>query len=183
MSREPDEPTSTEALAELLDELAGQANAVLGQELLLEVAEQARAEYATVTLASRLMATLGAEVTMQVAGIGTVAGRLERCAATWCHLDAGTRQWLVVQDHLVAVDGVNPRSVPEGAWPATARLGLGSALRRLADDGRSAHLHLSDGTRLEVRWGRVGNDFVEVYVGERRAPRLVAHAAIVAVAH
>jgi len=56
--------------------------------------------------------------------------------------------------------------VPALAWPAAARLGLGSALRRLADAEERCVLHGTDGSRHEGLVRRVGGDFVEVAVGE-----------------
>ena len=48
----------------------------------------------------------------------------------------------------------------------TARLGLGSALRRVADGGEECRVRLRDGTAYDARLGRVGADFVEVVTGE-----------------
>ena len=63
---------------------------------------------------------------------------------------------------------------------AVARLGLGSALRRLADAGERCVLHLLDGTSHEATLRRVGADFVEAVEGEGRIV-LVAFAAVAAV--
>lgn len=178
MSREQDE-----FVAAALDDLAARADAVLGQELLLEVADQARAEYASVTLASRLMAAVGTEVCLSVAGVGAVSGRLDRCASTWCAVAATGRGWVVPLPHVQVADGLGPRAVPESAWPATTRLGLGSVLRRLADEAERTVVHLLDGSTTEGRVGRVGADFVELLPGPRRQPRLVAQAAVAAVMH
>jgi hypothetical protein len=76
--------------------------------------------------------------------------------------------------------GSSERSVPEVAWSPVARLGVGSALRRLAEAGERCVLHLTDGTRHEALLRRVGADFVEVRVGEGRL-ELVAFTALVAV--
>ncbi len=59
-------------------------------------------------------------------------------------------------DAVVAVHGASERSVPEVAWSPIARLGLGSALRRLADAGERCVLHLVDGTMHEAVLRRVG---------------------------
>ena len=66
------------------------------------------------------------------------------------------------------------------AWSPLARLGLGSALRRLADAGERCVLHLLDGTSHDAVLRRIGADFVEVTVGEGRTV-LVALDALAAV--
>ena len=82
--------------------------------------------------------------------------------------------------HALVVTGSSERSVPEVAWSPLNRLGLGSALRRLADAGTRCLLHLVDGARHEAYVERVGADFLECRtVAEARM--LVPFDAIVAV--
>ena len=81
---------------------------------------------------------------------------------------------------MLRVLGSSERSTPEVAWSPVARLGLGLALRRLADAGERCVLHLRDGTRHEAVLRRVGADFVEAQVGAGRL-ELVAFSALVAV--
>jgi hypothetical protein len=47
------------------------------------------------------------------------------------------------------------------AWSPVTRLGLGSALRRLANSGDRCLFHLVEGSRHELVVTRVGQDFVE----------------------
>jgi hypothetical protein len=61
-----------------------------------------------------------------------------------------------------------------------ARLGLGSALRRLADAGEPVLVHRRDGVRHELVPTRVGADFVEGRVPDGRS-LLVALDAVAAV--
>jgi hypothetical protein len=83
---------------------------------------------------------------------------------------------------VVAVSGASGRSVPEVAWPAVTRLGLGSALSRLAESGERCVLQLVDGGRREAVLRRVGADFVEAEVGEDpQRDVLVAFTALAAV--
>jgi hypothetical protein len=70
--------------------------------------------------------------------------------------------------------------VPEVAWSPVARLGIGSALRRLADAGERCVLHLVSGVREEGVPERVGADFVELRLAGDRVS-LVALAALAAV--
>jgi hypothetical protein len=156
-----------EEIFALLDDLESRAEAGFAADREAELADRSRAEYGGVTLAARLMASIGAEVTVTVLGVGLLRGVLERVANGWLLLAAGGRDWLVRQEAIAALTGASDRAVPEIAWPAVARLGVASALRRLADSGERCVLHLLDGTRQEGVLRRVGADFVEVYDGGR----------------
>lgn len=153
----------------LLDDLEQRAEAAFAAERAAEVRDRGRAEYAAVTLAGRLMASLGHQVGLDVSGVGPVRGRLDRLGDGWCLVSspgpAGSHDWVVPLVAVSSVRGVSERAVPEVAWPPVARLGLGSALRRLAEAGAGCVLHLRDGTRLEGAVHRVGRDFAEVALG------------------
>ncbi|MDF1603649.1 hypothetical protein [Nocardioides sp. YIM 152315] len=157
-----------EELFALLDDLEQQAEALYDAERGWELADRSRAAYREVTLASRLMATVGAEVRFEVAGVGAVVGVLDRVADGWCVVSGAAQDWVVCLPAVAAVHGASGRSVPELAWPPVARLGLGSALRRIADAGERCVLHLRSGTTYDAVLRRVGSDFVEVVVGEGR---------------
>lgn len=162
-----------------LDDLEQQAGATFAAERDQEVAERARAEYTRVTLASRLMASLDRDLRLEVEGVGPVAGRLCRVADGWCLLEAPTGSWIVRLDAITLVRGGASAAVPGEAWPATAKLGIGSALRRLS--GERCRLHPRGGGPYEARLGRVGADFVEALVGADAAPALVAFSGLAAV--
>ncbi|WP_151083086.1 hypothetical protein [Nocardioides cynanchi] len=153
----------------LLDDLEGQAEALYAAERADELADRSRAEYATVTLASRLMASVGEAVVLDVHGPGRVVGVLQRMGADWCLLHGPTQDWVVRLGAVLAVEGASERSVPEVAWSAVAGLGVGSALRRLADSGERCLVHGVDGSSRDVVLTRVGRDFVEAVVGEGRS--------------
>ena len=152
----------------LLDDLEQQAEALYAADRAGELADRSRAEYAAVTLASRLMASIGQELLVEVSGPGQVAGVLQRVGADWCLVHGPAQDWLVRLAAVVAVEGASERSLPEVAWSPLARLGLGSALRRLADAGERCLLHAVDGGSREVVLTRVGRDFVEASMGEGR---------------
>jgi hypothetical protein len=173
--------TWEEQLFAYFDDLEQQAEGVFGLERDLEVAERAAAEYAAVTAASRLMASVGGEVALQVQGLGHVAGCLRRVADGWCLVQSPAQAWIVRQDAVMSMRGPSPRSVPEAAWPVAGKLGFGSALRRLADSGGPCRLVLLDGTRIDAQVIRVGRDFVELRQGDSREPALVRFGAIAAV--
>ncbi|NYE37488.1 hypothetical protein F4692_002621 [Nocardioides cavernae] len=164
----------------LLDDLEGQAAAAWESDREAELADRARTEYAAVTLASRLMATRGDEVALDVPHVGRVEGRLSRVGEQWCLVAARGQDWIVPLHAVSAVHGASERSVPEVAWSPVDRLSLRAALRRLADAGARCLLHLADGTRHEAYVARVGADFLEVR-GAAGGTVLVPYAGLVAV--
>lgn len=164
----------------LLDDLEQQAEALYDAERAAELADRSRAEYAEVSLAARLMASVGREVAIEVTGVGRVTGRLDRVATGWCLVGGTGQDWVVPLPALRSVAGASERAVPEVAWSPVARLGLGSALRRLADAAEPTLVHLRDGARHELVPTRVGRDFLEGRAPDGR-PVLVAFEALAAV--
>lgn len=149
-------------LADLLDDLEQQAGSAYASERAAELEDRARAEYQQVTLVGRVMASVGGPLALDVRGVGRVEGDLVRAAAEWCVLAGTQGEWLV---RLAAVDrvvGASVRSYPEAAWSPVDRLGVGSALRRLAAAERPCSWWLVDGRQLRGTPRRVGADFVEV---------------------
>ncbi|WP_416956533.1 hypothetical protein ACNKF0_05750 [Nocardioides sp. T5] len=164
----------------LLDDLEGQAAAAWEADREAELADRARTEYATVTLASRLMASRGHDVSLDLPRLGRVEGRLARVGEEWCLLSGTRQEWVVPLRAVTGVRGASERSVPELAWSPVDRLGLRAALRRLADAEARCLLHLADGTRHEAYVVRVGADFLEGRAASGEV-FLVPYAALVAV--
>ena len=108
---------------------------------------------------------------------------LDRVADGWCLVAASGQEWVVPWAAIGALEGASDRAVPEVAWSPLTRLGLASALRRLADAGEPCVLRRTDGGAHVGVLRRVGRDFVEISEGE--APRerlgLVAFASLAAV--
>jgi hypothetical protein len=145
----------------LFDDLEGQAAAAWEADREAELADRARTEYGTVTLASRLMASRGLDVSFDLAHLGRIEGRLARVGEEWCLLSGTGQDWVVPLRAVAGVRGASERSIPEVAWSPIDRLGLRAALRRLADAGARCLLHVADGTRHEAYVLRVGADFLE----------------------
>ena len=80
-----------EQLFSLLDDLEQQAEALYDSERDVELADRSRAEYAQVTLASRLMASVDEEVGLEVRGVGFVHGELSGWPPTGAWSAAPTR--------------------------------------------------------------------------------------------
>lgn len=157
----------------LFDDLEQHAGAVAATHRAPEVADRSRAEYQSVTLASRLMASVGTEVTVGAEGLDPVTGIIDRVADGWLLMSAGDHDWVINHGAVTSVVGASIRSVPEVAWSPLARLGLGSALRRIAEAGERCVLHQRNGQRHEGTLRRIGADFCELVVGEERRMVLV----------
>jgi hypothetical protein len=169
-----------EQLFSVLDDLEQQAEALYDAERDLDLADRSRSEYAQVTLASRLMASLDADLTLELRGVGRVSGTLKRLGTGWCLLHGAGQDWIVRTGAITVVRDASPRSVPEVAWSPVTRLGLGSVLRRLAEAGERCLVHLVDAARHDVVLTRVGQDFVEG-AGVDGRPVLVAFSGLAAV--
>lgn len=173
-------PEWDESLFAVFDDLEQQADALFDAEREGELADLARAEYAEVTLASRLMAAVDEHVCLEVRAVGRLDGRLTRVASEWVVLLVGSASWVVPLDAVAAVRLPTDRAVPEVAWSAVARrLGLRSALRRLADAAEPCVVHTREGTQPRGRIFRVGQDFFELRVSES-STQLVPLSAIAA---
>ena len=159
-----DRPGWAEQLFALFDDLEGQAAALYEADREAELADRSRAEYAKVALATRLVASVGGLLTVEVRGVGRVEGVLERHGEGWLLLGEDRQDWIVRTDAIVTVLGASSRSVPEVAWSPLHRLGLGSALRRLAEEGERCVVHLADGRAHDGVVRRAGADFVELAV-------------------
>lgn len=168
-------------LTSLFADLERQAEALYGEERAAELTDRSRAEYASVSLASRLMASVDQDVTLDVVGVGSVTGRLERLGEGWCLVRSLGTDWVVLAGAVAAVRGVSERAVPEAAWSPLTRLGVGSTLRGLAAADARCVVHRLDGARHEGVLERVGADFVEVRPEVGRV-QLVAFTALAAVA-
>jgi len=158
-----------EQLFALFDDLEQQAEGMFQAERDLEIADRGQAEYAAVTLVSRLMASVDRDLVVNVRGLGAVRGILQRVCADWILVSGGVAgtatEWIIRLPAVSHVLGAAERSVPEAAWSPVAKLGLGSALRRIASGRQECVVHLLDGTSHECRPTRVGGDFVEARTG------------------
>ncbi len=108
-------------------------------------------------------------------GAGPVAGRLLRAGSGWCLLEpagAPGQEAIVNLAGLLAARGLTPRAAPEPVRGLAARLGIGSALRRVAVAREAVVLVRADGAVRRGRLDRVGADFVELR-GDTGAPEVV----------
>lgn len=169
-----------EDLFALFDDLEEQAGAMAASERAAEIADRSRAEYQSVTLASRLMASVGSEVTLGAEGLAPITGTVERVADGWLLISAGPHDWVVNLAAVTSVEGASVRAVPEVAWSPLAQLGLASALRRIAEAGERCLVHQRDGSRREGTLRRIGQDFCELVEGDDRRTVLVPFTSLAA---
>ncbi len=147
----------------LIDDLEQQAEGLHLQERDLEVADRTRAEYAQVGLASRLHALADRPVRLRLLGGITLAGTVTRTGTDWLLLeDDVARAWIVRHAAVAVLQGAPARAVSADALGVLRRLPLRAVLRRLADDDADCLLHLVDGSRVEGRLLRLGEDFAEL---------------------
>lgn len=178
--------TWEQRLLDLFEDLEQQAEGAALAARDAEVAELARAEYSEVDLGSRWHASVGREVQLSAAHGLVLRGRVARVGAGWCLVvqtageSDGDREWVVVLDAVVSVRGLSPQARPASLRPVTSRLGLGSALRGVAEDRAPVTLVRTDGARRRGRLGRVGQDFVEL-LAEDGSTEAVPFSALVAV--
>lgn len=126
-----------------------------------ELAELTRAERATVRLADRVRASIGAHVRALLVDGQTVEGRLIDAAPQWALIaERPARQVLVPAGSIAALVGVPPHAAPS-AGEVERRLTLGHALRALARDRLAVHIDVQ-GARMAGRIDRVGADHVEL---------------------
>jgi hypothetical protein len=157
--------TWEERLFEVFDDLEQQAEGLALRARDAEVNERARDHYSEVDLASRLHASVGAEVELVVPGAGLVLGRLLRAASGWCLLEPSTapgQEVIVNLAGLLGARGLVARAAPEQVRGVAARLGIASALRRVSAGQEVVVLVRSDGEVRRGRLGRVGSDFLEL---------------------
>jgi hypothetical protein len=155
---------STKGLGGLFEDLEQQASGMHLAERDAELADRARGEYAAVSFASRVHASVGLTVALGLVGGQFVEGRLTQAGSDWCMVRPGGQQgpWLVRLAAVATASGMSSRAVPAEARPALARLSFGSALHRLAQDYQELVVLLEPSAGLRVRLLRIGADFIEV---------------------
>ena len=125
-----------------------------------DVAELARAERASITLAARARSSVGRPVRVLV-GNDVLEGQLLDAAPEWLLLaTSSVRRALVPVAAAVAVDGLAPHAAPS-AGAVESRLGLGHALRALARDRVAVRVR-AGGADLTGRIERVGADHLDL---------------------
>ena len=154
-------------LLAFFDDLEQQASGLALANRESEVAELAVAEYATVSCASRLHASVGSRVSVRVAGGQLLVGDLARVGADWILLQGAPEEWIVPHWAIASAVGLSRHAdAVTGASPL-AKLSLNSVLRGLAASREECVLFWADQQQLTGVFERVGRDFVELAAGDR----------------
>lgn len=127
-----------------------------------EVAELALSQYAEVRLADRLRASVGREVSAELAGGGRVDGVVEDIGVDWVSLLAGASRCLVVTDGVVTMRGLAGHAAPQAVTGALGRRSLATMLRGYVVDRSPVVVTTWEGAVLRGRVLRVGADFLEL---------------------
>jgi hypothetical protein len=151
-----------ERLLAMFDDLEQQAEGLALRARDADVAELGRAEYAQVELVARLHGSLGRPLALRVTGVGRLEATLGRVGPDWCLVDDGSHEWLLRLPAVTRIGGLGERAVDARHRSLGARLGFGSALRGVSDEGVPVLAHLLDGDTVRGAVHRVGADFLEV---------------------
>ena len=173
-----------ERLLAVFDDLEQQAAGLSLAARDTDVAELGRAEYAEVDLAARLHASVGRVVQLEVAGWGrrdVVLERVGRGCAVVREEWGGSPAVVLNLALLRGASGLDAGARPEELRRVTARLGLASALRHLAEEVDRVAVVRLDGERRSGTLGRLGADFLEL-VGESGQVEVVPLEVVAAVA-
>jgi len=157
-----------ESMFAVFDDLEQQAAGLHLSERDAEVADLTLAEYSRISLAARLHASLDRELRVRLVGGHQVQGRLARVGEDWFLLVGRSAEWIVRHQGVVTVDGLSSRADSEATWSVVDRLSLRAVLRGLAGMHQPCLVHCADDHRVEGRVGRVGQDFLELVVGDGR---------------
>ncbi|MGW2093300.1 hypothetical protein [Promicromonospora sukumoe] len=178
-STRPAGPTRWEAL---FSDLEAQARAQSAAEADALVSELTRAEHATMTLADRFRAVVGAMVTVELLDGASLRGVVLEAADEWLLLQ-GVRPEPASQ-HLVPLPAVAAvHGLARQAAQATSRrdaLGLGPVLRSLQRDRARVTVRTLRGSSAG-RIARVGRDHLDIDLLDGRGTRLVPFAALLVV--
>lgn len=148
-------------LFDLFDDLEQQAEGLSLTSRDAEVADLGRAEYAAVDLVSRLHASLGRTISLDTAS-GHFRGRLARVGAGWGLVVTETGETVFSLLAVRRFRGLDARSHPEQVRSVVTKVGLGSVLRAIAEEGVPAAVDDVGGAVRRGRITRVGADFLEI---------------------
>jgi len=168
-------------LLAVFDDLELQAEGLALAERDLEVADLGRAAYASVDLASRLRASMGRLLFLDVYGVGNLSGWLARVGTDFVVIEStgssgssgpsgsAGRLWVVRCAALGRVGGLSDLAVGDDARSLSSRLGLGSVLRGFAAATVPVSTQTTAGAVVQGRVRRVGADFVELWTADGRS--------------
>ncbi|MGB3257174.1 MAG: hypothetical protein WBA72_04215 [Ornithinimicrobium sp.] len=160
----------------LFDDLEAQLLRLERVELEAEVSERARSERGQVAMAHALAADCGREISLDMLGVGRVAGVLSEVGQNWCILESPTQGPPRSRSVLLALPAVQSATgltgfVDSRDGASQRRFGMRSALRVLSRDRARVRIHLTGGGTVQGTIDRVGWDHCDVADHADDAPR------------
>ncbi len=148
----------------LFADFEAQLEAAEAAELAGEVADRTRRERSSVHLLERLTAAAGQVLRLQVLGLGSISGQVERSGPGWTLvLDEAGREVVVCLGAVTGIYGLpGSGAIVTTPGKVAAKLGLGHVLRALARDRATLRIALVDGAAVTGTIDRVGVDFFEL---------------------
>ena len=156
---------------DLFDDLAGQASAVLADELRTETDERARAELGRMSLLDRLAVGGAQVVDVDLVDGRRVRGRLAGVGDGWCRLEDDRDELLLPGRALARVSSVSPPSPGPTDRPLQARLGLRPVLRALVRRRVYVRVGSTAGSTTGGTLDAVGADHLELAEHPADRPR------------
>jgi hypothetical protein len=157
----------------LFDDLEGQYDEAERLEMSAEVADRTRRELARLRLTDRARLAIGSVLNIGLGRAGPLNGQLLAAGPDWLLVRADNGpECLVALSAVDWVAGLSGLAVePESVGAVQARLDLGYALRRIAQDRSPVTVVLRDGGQLTGTIDRVGADHVDLAVHPLDEPR------------
>jgi hypothetical protein len=149
-------------LLALFEDLEQQAEGLALSDRDVEVAERGRAEYSRVDLAARLHGSVGRRLAVEVTGLGRLDVVLRRVGSDWCLAIDDRQEWLLRFAAMTGLRGLSDRALSEPVRSVAGRLGLGSALRGVAEEDLPVTVHRVPSGAIRGRLRRIGADFCEL---------------------
>lgn len=150
----------------LFEDLEGQYDEAERLEMSAEVADRTRRELARLRLTDRARLATGSVIGVGLGAAGVVNGQLLTSGPDWLLLraDAGA-ECLIPLGSVDWVSGLSAMAAdPDSVSVVESRLGLGYALRRVAQERAAVTVVFRDGTHLTGTIDRVAADHVDLAV-------------------
>jgi hypothetical protein len=153
----------------LFDDLEAQAEADERAGFEAELGDLVRAERGALTLADRLRAHVGCDLTWSLADGELLHGELLELGADWVLLRPPGADVVLPLAEVIGIGGLSRSAVAETGLRRSLRLTL--VLRGLARDRSAVVVFLPSGARLTGTIDRVGADHVDLAVHDLDQPR------------
>ncbi len=158
----------------LFEDLEGMLAAGESAERSAELADRTRRERARHGLHDRLVAAAPGPLSLRVAGVGRLTGRVADVGADWVLIGTGGERGALVPFAAIrSLDGLGGRMGPAGA--VAKRFPFGAALRAVSRDRAGVVVVDADGQRATGTIDSVGVDLLDLAEHPLDLPRRTEH--------